>query len=126
MVPVPLEPGTGPADPVPTHRRRPAGRSDRQPVRRRPGDRLGAVARLRSRSGSTATATEHRLAAVAVDGSQRVVTLADDGDFVAAPRPSPDGRWLAWVGWDHPSMPWDSSGLWLAAHRGVRDGRRRR
>ncbi len=27
--------------------------------------------------------------------------------------PSPDGRWVAWVAWDHPSMPWDRSELWL-------------
>ena len=33
---------------------------------------------------------------------------------MAAPRPSPDGRWLAWVAWDHPAMPWDSSELWVA------------
>jgi dipeptidyl aminopeptidase/acylaminoacyl peptidase len=59
-------------------------------------------------------AVRHRLAAVAVDGSERVVELAGGADFVAAPRPSPDGRLLAWVSWDHPSMPWDSSGLWLA------------
>lgn len=57
----------------------------------------------------------HRLVAVAVDGSARVVTIPTMSDFVAAPRPSPDGRWLAWIGWDHPAMPWDRSGLWLAA-----------
>ncbi len=42
------------------------------------------------------------------------VLLVDEGDFVAAPRPSPDGRWLAWVSWDHPAMPWDRSSLWVA------------
>lgn len=57
----------------------------------------------------------HRLVGVAVDGSGRAVTLTTDTDFVAAPRPSPDGRWLCWIGWDHPSMPWDRSVLWLAA-----------
>jgi dipeptidyl aminopeptidase/acylaminoacyl peptidase len=56
----------------------------------------------------------HRLVAVATDGSQQVVDLADDTDFVAAPRPSPDGRWLVWVAWDHPSMPWDSSEVRMA------------
>jgi dipeptidyl aminopeptidase/acylaminoacyl peptidase len=53
--------------------------------------------------------TRHRLVAVATDGSERVVPLVDDTDFVAAPRSSPDGRLLAWMAWDHPSMPWDTS-----------------
>ncbi len=57
----------------------------------------------------------HHLAALSVDGSERPVRLATASDFVAAPRPSPDGRWLAWLGWDHPSMPWDRSVLWLGS-----------
>lgn len=60
------------------------------------------------------TATSHQLVAVAADGSLSVVPLVERGDFVAAPRPSPDGRWLVWVAWDHPFMPWDSSEVWLA------------
>ncbi len=64
----------------------------------------------RHRSGSTG----HRLVAVASDGSLRVLPLVDTSDFVASPRISPNGTLLAWVGWDHPSMPWDSSVLWLA------------
>ncbi len=56
----------------------------------------------------------HRVVAVRTDASGEVVGLADDSDFVAAPRPSPDGAWLAWVAWDHPSMPWDSSELRVA------------
>ncbi len=58
--------------------------------------------------------TTHRLVAVSTAGSQEVVTLSDESDFVAAPRPSPDGTRLAWVSWDHPSMPWDSSEVRLA------------
>ena len=37
--------------------------------------------------------------------------LASSHDFVAWPRPSPDGRWLAFVAWNHPSMPWDETQL---------------
>ncbi|TCK25274.1 dipeptidyl aminopeptidase/acylaminoacyl peptidase [Pseudonocardia endophytica] len=33
--------------------------------------------------------------------------LVTGPDFVAAPRISPDGNVLAWLSWDHPSMPWD-------------------
>ena len=32
-------------------------------------------------------------------------------DFVAAPRISRDGAHLAWISWDHPSMPWDDTVL---------------
>ena len=35
-------------------------------------------------------------------------------DFVAGARPSPDGRTLAWLEWDHPDMPWDSVRLRVA------------
>ena len=40
--------------------------------------------------------------------------LAGGHDFFAYPRPSPDGRALAWLSWDHPDMPWDRTTLWLA------------
>jgi dipeptidyl aminopeptidase/acylaminoacyl peptidase len=59
--------------------------------------------------------TSHRLVAVPVDGTLSVVPVVSGPDFVSAPRPSPDGRWLAWVAWDHPAMPWDSSELWVGA-----------
>ena len=39
--------------------------------------------------------------------------LFDQSDFVAWPRVSGDGRRLAWVAWDHPAMPWDSTQLWV-------------
>jgi dipeptidyl aminopeptidase/acylaminoacyl peptidase len=67
--------------------------------------------------------TDHQLVALAVppaeghpgrDGEPSVVPLVTEGDFVAAPRISPDGRWLAWTTWDHPAMPWDSSEVWVA------------
>jgi dipeptidyl aminopeptidase/acylaminoacyl peptidase len=35
-------------------------------------------------------------------------------DFFAAPRLSPDGRWLIWLTWDHPNMPWNGTTLWLS------------
>jgi dipeptidyl aminopeptidase/acylaminoacyl peptidase len=40
--------------------------------------------------------------------------LVTGPDFVAAPRISPDGRRLAWLTWEHPDMPWDSTALWVA------------
>ncbi len=62
--------------------------------------------------------TAHRLVATPVDGSAPSRVLVHAGDFVAAPRPSPDGRWLAWVTWDHPDMPWDASRLQVATLTG--------
>lgn len=35
-------------------------------------------------------------------------------DFYASPRLSPDGKKLAFITWDHPHMPWDSSTLHVA------------
>ena len=40
--------------------------------------------------------------------------LFGDSDFVAYPRPSPDGKRLAWMAWDHPNMPWDDTTLYVA------------
>lgn len=40
--------------------------------------------------------------------------LVTGADFIAAPRISADGRRLAWIEWQHPNMPWDSTALWIA------------
>jgi dipeptidyl aminopeptidase/acylaminoacyl peptidase len=40
--------------------------------------------------------------------------LFADSDFVSYPRPSPDGRSLAFIAWNHPRMPWDGTELKLA------------
>jgi dipeptidyl aminopeptidase/acylaminoacyl peptidase len=52
------------------------------------------------------------LALDGTDGAGRV--LVSGPDFVAGARPSPDGRSLAWLEWDHPDMPWDSVRLRVA------------
>ena len=41
--------------------------------------------------------------------------LASGHDFYSSPRLSPDGRWLAWLSWDHPRMPWDGTTLYVVA-----------
>jgi dipeptidyl aminopeptidase/acylaminoacyl peptidase len=56
------------------------------------------------------------LVAVPLDGSAArdpgaVRELVGGSDFLASPRPSPDGRRLAWIAWDHPRMPWDGTEL---------------
>ena len=41
--------------------------------------------------------------------------LVTGTDFVAYPRLSGDGKQLAWIEWNHPSMPWDATTLKTAA-----------
>jgi WD40-like Beta Propeller Repeat len=47
------------------------------------------------------------------DGSGPGHVLASGHDFYASPRLSPDGRWLAWLAWDHPNMPRNGTQLYL-------------
>src|SRR5690606_15870983 len=46
--------------------------------------------------------------------------LFGDSDFVASPRLSPDGRRLAWIAWNHPDMPWDTTTLFVGDIAGDR------
>ena len=55
---------------------------------------------------------DNTICAIGADGTETV--LVEGNDFYAAPRLSPDGRTLAWLSWDHPRMPWQSTRLWLA------------
>ena len=69
-------------------------------------------------TGDTPTDVRRELVAVAVDGGPTRV-LAASHHFMSAPRPSQDGTHAAWIGWDHPAMPWDGTELCVAE---VRDG----
>jgi dipeptidyl aminopeptidase/acylaminoacyl peptidase len=40
-----------------------------------------------------------------------IVSLTEDSDFLAQPALSSDGSHLAWVAWNHPNMPWDTTEL---------------
>jgi dipeptidyl aminopeptidase/acylaminoacyl peptidase len=50
----------------------------------------------------------------AVEDPAAIRELVTGGDFFAYPTPSPDGRHLAWITWNHPQMPWDGTELWVA------------
>jgi dipeptidyl aminopeptidase/acylaminoacyl peptidase len=47
----------------------------------------------------------------AADDATRIVSLVGGSDFVAQPALSEDGEHLAWIAWNHPSMPWDRAEL---------------
>ena len=58
---------------------------------------------------------EPRNAIGAIDlATGEVRTLVDGNAFYACPVLSPNGKKLAWLAWNHPNMPWDSTELWLA------------
>jgi dipeptidyl aminopeptidase/acylaminoacyl peptidase len=40
--------------------------------------------------------------------------LVSGQDFYSDPRLSPDGRYLCWLTWNHPNMPWDGTELWVS------------
>ncbi len=52
---------------------------------------------------------------VPLDGLDPPTVLLSGPDFLAAPRVAPGGIRLAWLEWDHPDMPWDSSRLRMAS-----------
>ncbi|HUG91255.1 MAG TPA: hypothetical protein VML55_10500, partial [Planctomycetaceae bacterium] len=55
-----------------------------------------------------------RIAVVDSAGRRWPQILAEGHDFFMQPRWSPDGRRFAFIAWDHPQMPWDGTGLYLA------------
>ncbi|MDW8234420.1 MAG: prolyl oligopeptidase family serine peptidase, partial [Roseiflexaceae bacterium] len=57
------------------------------------------------------------IVAIPLDGTAEQRVLVSGADFYANPRLSPDGRWLAWLSWNHPNMPWDAAELWVAPVR---------
>lgn len=55
----------------------------------------------------------NEIVAVATDGSCRTAVLVRQQDFCSNPRISQDGNKLAWLSWNLPDMPWDSTCLWV-------------
>jgi dipeptidyl aminopeptidase/acylaminoacyl peptidase len=71
--------------------------------------RIICVCEDHTREGQEATNTIMGIGLDGVGGQ----TLISGNDFYASPRISPDGSHLAWLTWNHPYMPWDSSELWV-------------
>ena len=66
------------------------------------------------RHHSKATEPVNLISAVSRSGSLQQIDLAEGADFYGSVCLSPDGRQLAWVQWNHPNMPWDTTTLMCA------------
>lgn len=96
------------------------GAADPQPLTPEEASRYadGVIDRLRSgwigvREDHSVPGREPVNAVVRVD-LHGVRVLTSGHDFYSSPRLSPDGRWLAWLAWDHPRMPWAGTTLYAA------------
>jgi dipeptidyl aminopeptidase/acylaminoacyl peptidase len=56
----------------------------------------------------------NEIVSIPADGEGEPRILVAGNDFYSFPRVSPDGTKLAWTTWNHPSMPWDGTELWMA------------
>ncbi len=56
----------------------------------------------------------NEIVALDLDGCGEGEVLVSGSDFYGYPSVSPDGSTMAWLRWDHPNMPWDSTELWTA------------
>ena len=54
------------------------------------------------------------LVGIGLHGVEGREVLVSGNDFYSSPCLSPDGSRLAWITWNHPSMPWDGTELWIA------------
>ncbi|HEY2576258.1 MAG TPA: prolyl oligopeptidase family serine peptidase [Streptosporangiaceae bacterium] len=77
--------------------------------------------------GPSPTDVRRDIVAIPLDGSAaddpgRIRVLAASHHFLSCPRLSPDGARLSWIGWDHPSMPWDETTLCVAPVSGGETG----
>ena len=99
-----LDPGSDAPVPLTPEPPEPAAVRYADPVRH--GDEVWWV-----REAHADGAITRSLVAVPLSGSGEVREITGGSDFLAAPRPSPDGRRVAWLAWDHPRMPWDGTEL---------------
>ena len=53
------------------------------------------------------------LVSIDLKSPNNIITIQSGSDFYASPSLNPDGTQLAWIEWNHPNMPWDSTSLHL-------------
>lgn len=107
-------PGRGPepVSPAPDH---PAG--TRYCDFARVGDEVWCL--REEATGPAGTEVRRDLVALPLDGAAatdpgRVRVLAASHHFMTGPKVSPGGDRVVWIGWDHPTMPWDATDLMCA------------
>ncbi|MET9232369.1 prolyl oligopeptidase family serine peptidase [Lentzea sp. NPDC003310] len=81
------------------------------------GDEVWCV--RESMYGPAETDVRRDLVALPLDGSGEARVLVHSHHFMTGPKVSPDGAHVVWLGWDHPTMPWETTDLMCAP---VRDG----
>ncbi|MBV8542214.1 MAG: S9 family peptidase [Pseudonocardiales bacterium] len=69
----------------------------------------GVLVVVRERHLEGGDAADVRNEIVRIDGDVPPELLVSGPDFVTSPRLDPDGTRLAFISWDHPSMPWDDT-----------------
>ncbi|MEA5593019.1 S9 family peptidase [Rivularia sp. UHCC 0363] len=55
----------------------------------------------------------NQIVAINLTENSNPQVLVSSNDFYVSPRLSEDGKYLAWLTWNHPNMPWDSAELWV-------------
>lgn len=56
------------------------------------------------------------LVAIDIDSTEEV-TIAKGDDFYSHPKFDPSGKYVSWIQWSHPDMPWTGTTLYLAEWR---------
>jgi dipeptidyl aminopeptidase/acylaminoacyl peptidase len=73
--------------------------------------RLICIREDHTQSGKEAINT---IVTIDTKGQTDIENLVSGSDFFSNPRLSADGKFLCWLSWLHPNMPWDSTELWMA------------
>jgi dipeptidyl aminopeptidase/acylaminoacyl peptidase len=55
---------------------------------------------------------ENTIVSMNLEG-ENVRIVAQGNDFYSSPCISPNGKYLAWLTWNHPDMPWNKTALWI-------------
>ena len=74
--------------------------------------RLGRLICVREDHSSSDQQAANTIVSLNLDGKDGGHVLVSGNDFYSSPRLTPDGSRIAWITWNHPNMPWDSTELW--------------